>query len=274
MIKAYIKEAPFKTAIFCFGISVLITGVNIRVFEKTASPVTLWDGFWLGFLTESTIGYGDLYAKTHIGRLISGIAAIIGVFIFSYNVVAVRDIIDLSNNEVFLCKKLRHSFYIATQIKPKAAIFIQKFWKAKKSKSLREHFSLISEGKRFSFLRKFLNQDMSRSLEEQIIEIEKSAEKAFKRGVFGVRNVEAYTNQAHKLMKINYLNMKKIRMLCGMNEQGNDDRLSVLRVSRVAKDSSSLMKLRSKAVKNLFTRKVVPSLNASPSPSLSFVDLD
>lgn len=274
MIKAYIKETPFKTATFCFGISILLIGMNIRIFEKTAFPISLWDGFWLGFLTESTIGYGDIFPKTHIGRLISGFAGIIGVFIFSYNVVAVRDLIDLNDQELYLCKRIRHNFSVVNQLKPKSASFIQKWWRAKKSKSIKEHFSVISEAKRFSFLRKFFSKEMASSVQGQITDTEKVTEKAFKRIKIDLTNVEKYADLAHRFMKMGYGNMKKFRVLNGLYGSGEEHKLSVSKGKFTNKDSSSMMKMRSQAVKNLFIRRVGMSPNVSASPSLSFVDME
>ncbi|OMJ89719.1 hypothetical protein SteCoe_8084 [Stentor coeruleus] len=274
MIKSYIKETPFKTATFCFGISILLIGMNLRIFEKASSSFTLWDSFWLCFLTESTIGYGDIYPKTHIGRLISGFAGIIGVFIFSYNVVAVRDIIDLNDQELHLCKRLRHNFSVSNQLKPKSASFIQKWWRAKKSKSIKEHFSVIAEAKRFSFLRKFLSKDIASSVQEQITDTEKVTEKAFKRIKNDLENAEKYAGLAHRLMKMEYGNMKKLRVLNGLYGSCEEHKLSVNQGKYLNKDSSSIMKMRNQAVKNLFIRRVGVSPNMSASPSFSFVDLE
>jgi potassium intermediate/small conductance calcium-activated channel subfamily N protein 2 len=43
----------------------------------------VWNGMWLAFVTMSTVGYGDFYARTHLGRFFSSIAAFWGVFLVS-----------------------------------------------------------------------------------------------------------------------------------------------------------------------------------------------
>ena len=50
-------------------------------------------------ITMLTVGYGDFYAKSHMGRLVSIIIAFWGVFYTSLFVVALLNILDFGSPE-------------------------------------------------------------------------------------------------------------------------------------------------------------------------------
>jgi hypothetical protein len=61
------------------------------LFERPTSGTnldTLWNAWWLIIVTMTTIGYGDLYPVTHLGRGVATLACIWGTFLISMFVVA------------------------------------------------------------------------------------------------------------------------------------------------------------------------------------------
>jgi hypothetical protein len=48
----------------------------------------LWNSMWCTIITMATVGYGDFYPETHIGRLIAILACIWGNFLISLMVVS------------------------------------------------------------------------------------------------------------------------------------------------------------------------------------------
>jgi voltage-gated potassium channel len=44
---------------------------------------SLWDGVWWAMTTITTVGYGDLYPKTTVGRLIGIVVMIVGIAVAS-----------------------------------------------------------------------------------------------------------------------------------------------------------------------------------------------
>lgn len=48
----------------------------------------LWNSMWCTVITMATVGYGDFYPETHIGRLIAVLACIWGNFLISLMVVS------------------------------------------------------------------------------------------------------------------------------------------------------------------------------------------
>ncbi|CAF4753671.1 unnamed protein product [Rotaria sp. Silwood1] len=41
------------------------------------------DGFWLAFITLTTLGYGDIYPRSFEARIAAGVCALIGIIVFS-----------------------------------------------------------------------------------------------------------------------------------------------------------------------------------------------
>jgi len=51
---------------------------------------------WVIIITMTTVGYGDGYPSTHLGRLIAAVACLIGMLFVSLVVVALTDLTTLS----------------------------------------------------------------------------------------------------------------------------------------------------------------------------------
>lgn len=54
---------------------------------------------WLTLVTMTTVGYGDYYPKTNLGRLLCVISSIIGTILMSFIAVALINFLRFSNNQ-------------------------------------------------------------------------------------------------------------------------------------------------------------------------------
>ena len=108
-IKAELKEQPFKIVGSIMIVSILIFGFALRNTEaafmlKSSSFLDwryVWNGFWCIVITLLTVGFGDLYPQTLLGRFIVVIACLWGTFLISLMVVS------LTNSVQFDCYEER-----------------------------------------------------------------------------------------------------------------------------------------------------------------------
>lgn len=104
-IKSLMKKMPYTLLATLMGISTAVFGFQLRMFERKLSVVSkqnfdsIWNSFWNVIITLTTVGYGDFYPKTIMGRLVGVVICIWGVFIVSFFVVNLNFLIDFNNNE-------------------------------------------------------------------------------------------------------------------------------------------------------------------------------
>lgn len=82
----YKKKEQLLTTMFFLLVLLIFSSFAIFYVEGKAQPETfrnVFDAMWWGVITFTTIGYGDMYPKTELGRFIASISAIIGVMIFA-----------------------------------------------------------------------------------------------------------------------------------------------------------------------------------------------
>lgn len=273
-VKSFVYRMPFQAILIVFIFTLLVFSSNVRVFEKSVSNTSLWDEIWLTFITETTIGYGDYYPSTHIGRLICGFASILGIFVFSYNVMTVKESTDLSKAELQMARLIKHNKIASSSLLPKVIILIQKWWRSRKSKKVTLIFAVSKEANKFKYIRKRLNVDLSISFEGQIKDSEKAIGKQFA-AVFTVfENANFVLAKSEILLRTQIGNSSKLKSLAYKLDDSSDNEAMAKSVKSLT-PGVNIMKKRSEAVKKLFIRKVAPSLNSSQvSPAFSLVDLD
>jgi len=97
-IKAVLKDRPYETIFIIMIASTVIFGLAIRNFERPLyygkeneeyfqDYSYIWNGMWLIAVTMTTVGYGDLFPRTHLGRFVAVLACFWGVFLVSMMVV-------------------------------------------------------------------------------------------------------------------------------------------------------------------------------------------
>jgi len=106
-IRCLMKVAPFKVVPMILGLSIAVFGYMIRICERPLNrdPTvdiefnTYWNAMWCVILTMTTVGYGDVYARTMIGRAVSFIMCIWGISVVSIMVVTITNVLAMDNLE-------------------------------------------------------------------------------------------------------------------------------------------------------------------------------
>lgn len=81
LIWKILKKMSVDKVIITFLILVLISAILLTKFELQIDNVL--EGVWYCFITFTTIGFGDIVATTLIGRIITIVIALYGMFIVS-----------------------------------------------------------------------------------------------------------------------------------------------------------------------------------------------
>ena len=59
----------------------------------------IWNGFWTVIIIITTVGYGDYYPTTLLGKIVAVFACMVGPFLISTTTFAISTTIGLSNLE-------------------------------------------------------------------------------------------------------------------------------------------------------------------------------
>jgi hypothetical protein len=86
-------------------LSIVIPGYGLRIAERPMDSFSglhfteLKNCIWCIIVTITTVGYGDYYATTNLGRIISILIMIDGVFVVSMFVVTLNSLLQMSYGE-------------------------------------------------------------------------------------------------------------------------------------------------------------------------------
>ena len=106
-LKCMFKDNPLILIGVFFTISSMIFAFQIYLVERRAAYLADNPGYmcnnypnslWLVLMTITTVGYGDYFPHTSIGRIIILIVAIWGTFIVSMMVVVVSNTLTMEKN--------------------------------------------------------------------------------------------------------------------------------------------------------------------------------
>ena len=112
-LKAELKTRPYTVLIIITVIALIICAFCLRTFEygviepnSTARSLdqdnplqNIYNSIWLIIITMTTVGYGDLFPKTHFGRFVIIIASILGMILVSLIVVSLSVLTEFTEEE-------------------------------------------------------------------------------------------------------------------------------------------------------------------------------
>lgn len=136
-IKAELKERPYFVMSIVMLISIFVFGTALRTAERPFKEVSgqdwdyIWNGMWCIVITMTTVGFGDFYPSTHIGRFIGVIACFWGTFLVSLMVVSLTISSEFTPQERKAYDKIKRD-EAEDEIKIKAANAIKFAMKVRK----------------------------------------------------------------------------------------------------------------------------------------------
>lgn len=152
--------------------SILIFASLIRIAERPTEKIDYLElhnhiGFfqnalWVTVVTLTTIGFGDIYIKTSLGRTLIFFLGFWGIFVISLFVVTIRNVLEISNEENRTLNLLLRLGYRDT-LRNEAAKVITTFAKVKSSKrrfsGLKKKKPMLEQKEKISMikLKRFMN---------------------------------------------------------------------------------------------------------------------
>ena len=115
-MKCLMKENPLLVVMVMMVFGILAGGFLLRIFERPFYPASTMDfsdygnAMWLMILTMTTVGYGDYYPVTFLGRLIVLVVCFWGVLVVSLMVITLSNMLELESGErnaLLLFKRLQ-----------------------------------------------------------------------------------------------------------------------------------------------------------------------
>eukprot|EP00347_Sterkiella_histriomuscorum_P018471 403345393 len=129
-LKAYLTLKPYVILTVGLVVSTFVLGFALRTFEIGLTDSNFeyaWNSFWVVILTMTTIGYGDIFPKTHLGRITCIVACIWGVFILSLFVVALTNTTEFTPKEEQVYEAIIMERAVRKKLKRDAGQIIKEF---------------------------------------------------------------------------------------------------------------------------------------------------
>ena len=104
-IKSLMKKQPYAVLICSLLLSIILFGFILRIFERPLSTASNQDfdninnALWVTLITMTTVGYGDFFPKSNIGRFVGIMIAFWGVAFVSLFVVTLTNLLAFDNGE-------------------------------------------------------------------------------------------------------------------------------------------------------------------------------
>ena len=107
MLKGIFKDKPYYILAISMSMSILVFGFAVRTYERPYNDDNgqlqnydyVWNAMWLVIITMCTVGYGDFYPRTHVGRFVIVIACFWGIFLISMMVVTLTESSEFTKSE-------------------------------------------------------------------------------------------------------------------------------------------------------------------------------
>jgi potassium intermediate/small conductance calcium-activated channel subfamily N protein 2 len=129
-IKGLFKQKPYQILYGSLVISTVLFGFQLRLFERQISEASgqdfgdMYNCMWNVIITLTSVGYGELYPKTFWGRIVGVSIAFWGVFITSFFVVTVTNMLNFTGPEEKSYQLLLRLYY-KLELKRKAVGVLQ-----------------------------------------------------------------------------------------------------------------------------------------------------
>ena len=180
-IKCLAEYSPIKLYMLAFILILLCTGYSIRIFERPANNIldNYIDCLWYIIITMTTVGYGDITAKTVGGRIFSILSCLGGSFLTGMIIVTISNFLELETYEVKILNLLDKSYYLeekkklSQQIIIKYIEIIKKYYKGNNYNKIMNDYNIVENLKNDIRLLNTLENKRIYNFSDEFINVEK-----------------------------------------------------------------------------------------------------
>ena len=277
LIKSYISMKPFLSIGLVAILGILISGISLRVFEKTVPGIhyhSIWDQFYLISITQTTVGYGDTVAQTHIGRTICVVSGLFGLFLYSYMVLSVNRFTELNRKEKEFYEIATYNYSIKKMLTPSSIILIQRWWRLllkrkKNTKRFDEFSGFFFQIKHFHNISTKLLQGRNDTFQDCLNHLDKVSCNKLKNSLKYFEPFTKYEKLGHDYVKDEYDILRKMQNIKSLivNNEIFSKSYNTSRKSSIA-TRSSILKPHIKVLIERARKRMISTIN-SPVKILS-----
>ena len=101
-LRANMFKTPLNAYLILFFFILGYCSYCLRIFERGLNEVTgkdfstIWNSLWCVIITMTTVGYGDYFPNSFLGRIIGIVSCTCGIFLISMLIVTISNLLELS----------------------------------------------------------------------------------------------------------------------------------------------------------------------------------
>ena len=219
-LKCYAQYKPIQLYISGFLIILFTMAYGVRIFERPANDIfdSYIDAVWLIIITMTTVGYGDITAKTLGGRIVSMLSCLSGVFLTSMIIVTITNFLSLEVHEKRMLdilektEQLEEKKSLATEIIQMYVEIMTKNYNGYNYNKIMSDFQLLAPIKKKIMELKHNESYRSTNFTKEYVSINNRIEYFIKYQVSILRKRENIYNNIKKLEnRIKKMNSKNLR---------------------------------------------------------------
>lgn len=205
IVVSQMKQHPFLTLSVLGAVVAGLAGFLMHTLERSVyDDLLIYDGPWYVAVTQLTVGYGDIVAKTDIGRVLAIGGGLLGVSTLALVVTFAFRQLSLTSKEKAMIETLYTHRYMQSSFKLLACLFIQRKWRLQRARRSHDKSRLrlifLMQEIHYQFKKKFGKAlKATPELEDQIRIFNLNVFKVLTEGRRRLQTLRLFTSRADQL---------------------------------------------------------------------------